>query len=206
MRTSTVRRAAAGAAAAAASLSLTLFAAGPASAAPAPAPGFLEPGDLPPHSSSAWFAGGIAQGLPDPETFCFEGAMPDGDATHHRDFRTDYDTGASQVTVTAASTGAANRLAARLEARAADCAADWLRDNPGSTASWDDYGTVSAGDRAHVYGVHTAPPESEHGVNLLGVARAGATVTVVRWAEMGTLGQAPVDSFRGTVRAAVDRL
>ncbi|MDJ1137887.1 hypothetical protein [Streptomyces iconiensis] len=204
MRTTTVRRAAAAATASAAALSLALLTAGPATAAPAP--GFLKPADLPPHSSSAWFAGKVTKGLPDPETFCFEGAVPDRAGTYHRDYRTDYDTGASQVTVTLASAKAADRLAARLEARAANCAADWLRDNPGSTASWDDYGTVSAGDRAHVYGVHTAPPESEHGVNLLGVAREGATVTLVRWAEMGTLPQAPVTAFRTTVSTAVDRL
>lgn len=197
MRRTTVRKAAAGVTAAAAALSLALLTAGPAAAAPAP--GFLEPGGLPPHSSSAWFAGDVTQGLPDPETFCFEGALPDGDDTYHRDFHTDLDTHASQVTVTAPSAAEAERLAARLEARAADCAADWLRDNPGATASWDDYGS-------HVYGVHTAPPESENGVNLFGVARVGATVTVVRWAEMGTLGQAPVDAFRTTLHTATNHL
>ena len=101
---------------------------------------------------------------------------------------------------------AAGKLARTLEGRAANCAADWLRDNPGSSASWDDYGTVEAGDSAHVYGVHTAPPQSEHGVSLFAVVRKGAKVTVVRWAQMGTLEHAPVDAFRTTVTKAAARL
>ncbi|MGK4903793.1 hypothetical protein [Streptomyces sp. PHES57] len=183
-------------------LALTVSPAGAASAAP----GFLEADDLPPHATSPWHAGPVTKGLPDPQQFCMEGAVPDAGRTYHRLFHTEYDTHASQVGVTAASETAAGKLARTLEGRAANCAADWLRDNPGSSASWDDYGTVEAGDSAHVYGVHTAPPQSEHGVSLFAVVRKGAKVTVVRWAQMGTLEHAPVDAFRTTVTKAAARL
>ncbi|MDF4249706.1 hypothetical protein [Streptomyces sp. WMMB303] len=200
-------RSAAGAATAAA---LVLLTAATATAAAAPsrtaAPGFLTADDLPPHATSPWYQGAVTKGLPDPEPFCVDGAVPDTSATHHRLFGTDYDTHASQVATTTASVKAADKLAAKLADRAAGCAADWLRDHPGSTASWDDYGTVDAGDGAHLYGVHTAPPESEHGVNLFAVIRKGTKVTVVRWAEMGTLPDAPVAAFRTTATKAAARL
>lgn len=189
MRTFTVRRATAGATAVTAAVSVALLAAGPAMAAPAP--GFLQPGDLPPHATSPWYAGKVTQGLPDPEPFCLAGAIPAGADTYHRSFHTDMDAGAEQVAVTAESPAAAGKLAAKLEARVANCAADWLRSNPGGLASWDDYGKVAAGDSAHVYGVHVAPPESEHNVSLFAVVRKGKKVTAVRWSEMGTLPQAP---------------
>ncbi|MGY1434757.1 hypothetical protein [Streptomyces reniochalinae] len=177
-----------------------------ATATAAETPGFLEADDLPPNASSPWHAGEVTQGLPDPEPFCMEGAVPDESATYHRSFGTDYDTHAVQVAVTTASPKAAAALAGRLETRAAHCAADWLREHPGSSASWDDYGTVDAGESAHVWGVHTAPPESEHGVNLFAVVSKGKKVTVVRWAEMGTLEHAPVDAFRTTTTKAAARL
>ncbi|MGP3988762.1 hypothetical protein [Streptomyces sp. 3N207] len=193
---------------AAATVALLTAAAATATAAPprTTAPGFLTADDLPPHATSPWSEGPVSKGLPDPEPFCMTGAIPNTAGTYHRLFGTDYDTHASQVSVKAASPKAAGKLAAKLEKRAANCAADWLRDNPGSTASWDDYGTVDTGDSAHIYGVHTAPPESEHGVNLFAVVRKGAKVTVIRWAEMGTLAHAPVAAFRTTTTMAAARL
>ncbi|NSC20851.1 hypothetical protein FM076_06375 [Streptomyces albus subsp. chlorinus] len=185
---------------------LTALAATATTATAAAGPGFLEADDLPPHATSPWYTGEVAKGLPDPEPFCVDGVVPDSGKTYHRLFGTDYDTHASQIGVTTASRQAATKLAAKLESRVAGCAADWLRKNPGSSASWDDYGRVEAGDSAHVYGVHTAPPESEHGVSLFAVVRKGAKVTVVRWAEMGTLAHAPVDAFRMTTTKAAARL
>lgn len=193
----------AGAATAAAA---ALLATATAPAAAAAAPGFLVADDLPPHASSPWHAGQVTKGLPDPEPFCVEGALPDDGAAYHRSYGTELDTHATQVSVTARSARSAAALAGRLEDRVANCAADWLRDNPGSSASWDDYGTVDAGDSAHVLGVHTAPPESEHGVNLFAVVRKGAKVTVVRWAQIGTFGDAPLDAFRMTATKAAARL
>ncbi|MFJ8672633.1 hypothetical protein [Streptomyces sp. NPDC093589] len=170
-------------------------------------PAFLAPAELPPHASSEWFAGPVTQGLPDPEPFCLEGGvLPGGAGTYHRFFHTDYDTHAAQVSVVTADADDARELAASLERTVANCAADWLRGNPGGTAAWDDYGTVAAGDGAHVYGVHTSVPDSEPGVNLFAVGRSGTTVTVVRWAEMGDLGQAPLTAFKATTKTAVGKL
>jgi hypothetical protein len=134
------------------------------------------------------------------------GALPGGAGTYHRSFHTDYDTHAAQVSVVTGSPEQARLLAASLERAVARCAADWLRDTPGGTAAWDDYGTVAVGDGAHVYGVHTSVPDSEPGVNLFAVGRSGARVTVVRWAEMGDLTQAPVSAFKKTAKAAVVKL
>ncbi len=170
-------------------------------------PPFLKPAELPPHASSAWFAGPVTAGLPDPEPFCLDGGvLPGGEGTHHRFFHTDYDTHAAQVSVVTGSTEQARRLAASWEGTIAGCAADWLRNTPGGTAAWDDYGTVAVGDGAHVYGVHTSVPDSEPGVHLFAVGRSGARVTVVHWARMGDLTQAPVSAFKKTAKAAVIKL
>ncbi|MCB5183138.1 hypothetical protein [Streptomyces antimicrobicus] len=187
--------------AAAAALTLTL--ATPATAAPAP--GFLQARDLPPHPSSAWFAGPVAKGLPEVPVFCLEGALPAKDSWH-RQFGTELDTGAVQVSVRAESPGAAAQLAAALERKVAGCAADWLRGHPEGTASWRDYGALAVEEGAHVYGVHTSLPESEPGVGLYGIGRDGATVTVVRWSRMGDLSDVPVPAFKRTTTTAVHKL
>ena len=54
--------------------------------------------------------------------------------------------------------------------------------------------------------MHTSIPDSEPSVHLFGVGRDGRTVTVVSWAEMGDLGQAPVTAFKKTTKTAVDKL
>lgn len=110
------------------------------------------------------------------------------------------------MSVRAASAAAATTLAATLERKVAACAADWLRTNPGGTASWQDYGKIRVEEGAHVYGVHTSMPESEPGVHLYGIGRDGSTVTVVRWGQMGNLSDAPVPAFRKTTTTAVNKL
>jgi hypothetical protein len=209
MRKHPFRSAALGAVAALTALGLTLTASGTGIAADAGkktrAPGFLAPADLPVHPSSDWYAGKITAGLPDPEPFCAEGELP-SKRSHHREYHTDLDTNASQVSVTATSSAAAARLARSLRKSVAECAGDWLRETPGGTASWQDYGAVRVEEGAHVYGVHVSIPESEPSVHLFGVGRDGRTVTVVRWGQMGDLGHAPVSDFRRTVKTAVQKL
>ncbi|MDJ0381391.1 hypothetical protein [Streptomyces sp. G-G2] len=187
--------------AAAALLALTTA----ASASAATAPGFLTGTDLPPHTGSAWTAGPVAQGLPRSAPFCLEGALPAADSWH-RAFGTDLDTTAVQVSVRAASDAAAKTLAASLEREVAACAADWLRGNPGGSASWQDYGAIRVEEGAHVYGVHTSVPDSEPGVHLYGIGRDGSTVTVVKWGQMGVLADAPVPAFKNTTTKAVNKL
>ncbi|MFD6113545.1 hypothetical protein ACFWG0_26020 [Streptomyces yangpuensis] len=187
--------------AAAAALALTAS----TSAAAATAPGFLNGTDLPPHPSSAWYAGEITGGLPETAPFCLDGALPAA-GSWHRTFGTEFDTGAVQVSVRSASPAAAAKLVGTLERRVAACAADWLRTTPGGTASWQDYGTLPVEEGAHVYGVHTSIPESEPGVHLYGIGRDGSTVTVVKWGQMGDLSQAPVAAFKKTTTKAVNKL
>ncbi|KOU44066.1 hypothetical protein ADK55_22785 [Streptomyces sp. WM4235] len=169
------------------------------------APGFLGGADLPPHPSSPWYAGKVTKGLPEFAPFCLEGVLPAA-GSWHRDFGTDYDTGATQISVRTASNAAAAKLATALELKVAACAADWLRTTPGGTASWQDYGKLPVEEGAHVYGVHTSVPDSEPGVHLYGIGRDGVTVTVVKWGQMGDLGDAPVPAFKKTTTTAVNKL
>ncbi|RLL66101.1 hypothetical protein [Streptomyces sp. Z26] len=187
-----------------------LLTTGPAMAATAgaatAAPAFLAADELPPHPSSPWYAGGVTQGLPDPLPFCMDASVPDGDGTWHRSYHTELDTEASQVSVVTDSPQEAADLVATLEEGYANCTDEWLADNPEGTASWEDYGTVDTKDGAHVYGTNTSLPESSYDAHLFGVGRDGATVTVVSWGQMGTLDDAPVADFKGTVGTALDKL
>ncbi|MFI5825784.1 hypothetical protein ACIA6C_00755 [Streptomyces sp. NPDC051578] len=191
--------------AAAATAAAALLLAGPATASAASAPGFLDGTDLPAHPSSPWHAGKVTKGLPESAPFCLEEGLP-AKGSWHRVFGTDHDTGATQLSVRASSGSAAATLAASLEREVAACAAEWLRTTPGGTASWQDYGKLPVEEGAHVYGVHTAIPDSEPGVHLFGIGRDGATVTVVAWGQMGTLSDAPVAAFKKTTATAVDKL
>ncbi|GAA2393801.1 hypothetical protein GCM10010420_18530 [Streptomyces glaucosporus] len=194
-------------AAATAVAAATVMAAGTAQAAPAPtaAPRFLSAGELPPHPSSPWYAGEVAGGLPEFPVFCLEDALPSRGA-RHRQFNTEFDTWAVQVTVRAASTGAARKLAAEANASVRNCAADYLEEHPGGFAEWRDYGGVAVEEGARVHGVHTSLPDAENSIHLFGVGRDGRTVTVVMWAQMGTFEHAQVDDFRKTARTAVAKL
>lgn len=175
------------------------------SAGAATAPGFLSGTDLPPHPTSPWYAGAVTKGMPEFAPFCLEGALP-ATGGWHRDFGTELDTGAVQISIRSASPSAAAKLVGTLERKVAACAADWLRTTPGGTASWQDYGTLPVEEGAHVYGVHTSIPDSEPGVHLFGIGRDGSTVTVVKWGQMGDLSQAPVADFRQTTTKAVSKL
>ncbi|MCK1817735.1 hypothetical protein MTQ13_26250 [Streptomyces sp. XM4011] len=184
---------------------LTLSSAGAATAA-GQAPAFLETDDLPPHQSSDWFAQDIRQGAPELPQFCLGDVELPAGGTWSRDYYTDVDTTAHQLVVETGSAAEAQALAAGLADAVADCAADWLRENPGATAGWDDFGTVEAGDGARVFGVHTAPQQAGLGLNLFGVGRSGDTVTVVGWGEMGRLSDAPVSAFKETTAIALTKL
>lgn len=190
-----------------ATTTLTVAAIGTATAQPehsAP-PAFLAAGELPPHPASDWYAGEITDGLPEIPVFCLEDALPEARASH-RQFWTEFDTGAVQVTVVTRSDSAARRLAAMAESSVRGCADDWERQIPGGTAEWRDYGTVAVEEGAHVYGVRTSYPDAGNDVHLFGVGRDGRTVTIVRWGQMGTFEHAEVGPFTQTTRTAVDRL
>ncbi|ARQ71501.1 hypothetical protein [Streptomyces marincola] len=168
-------------------------------------PGAFLTGDELPEHPSGWWAFGVEAGLPENPVSCFEDELPAEGASHQR-YRTDLDTEALQVVVEAEDEASAAALADALEEAAAACAADWLRENPGSTAAWDDYGTVEGADGGHVFGVYVAPPQAGMSVSLFGVGRDGTRVTLVDWGQMGTLQDAPVEEFAGTLGSALGRL
>lgn len=169
-------------------------------------PDFLSGEDLPPHATSPWFAGEITEGLPDPATFCVTGVdLPEENASH-RKFTTEVDTGALQLNIVTEDEEVASELAKQMRESVANCAADWLRDNPGGTASWQDLGSQDVGDGAHAYGVHINTDYGAQDVHLFGVGQDGDTVTLVRWGQMGTLENAPIPAFRETVTTAVEKL
>jgi len=185
---------------------LAVALAGPAIAAPK-APGFLAAPDLPPHATSSWTAGKVTAGVPE-ET--------DGDtclrklaglkSAWHRDFHTDLDTNARQITVVLPDTRAAQRLASGLNKDIKSCAVRIEQQDPETEATGKDYGTVSVEEGAHVYGVHTETSWGASDVRLLSVGRDGRTVTVVNWAQLGDFEGAPVKAFKKTTTKAVNKL
>ncbi|MGI5253678.1 hypothetical protein [Actinacidiphila glaucinigra] len=176
-----------------------------ATAAPTAAPRFLAPKELPPYPNSPWYADRVKSGLPEGGTACTLRGLP-RKGVSHRSFWTELDTNAQQVTFTTKNSKAARDLAAELRKSVRSCAARFLAQNPGSQADWKDFGGLAVEEGAHVYGVHVAPPESEHNVRLYGIGRDGRTVTVVEWGQMGTLDQIPLKAFKKTTRTAVNKL
>lgn len=170
-------------------------------------PEFLAPGQLPPHPSSPWYAGEASAGLPEFPVFCLEEVLP-AEGASHRQFWTEYDTSAVQVSMRAATVKEARTLAAAAEESVRDCAAAYEERYPGAEAEVRDYGRIDVQEGAHVYGVDTADPEGSGAsdAHLFGVGRDGRLVTVVDWGQMGNLSHAPVDDFRTTTRTAVEKL
>ncbi|MFG6301426.1 hypothetical protein [Streptomyces rochei] len=178
----------------------------PATAATPPAdpPAFLEPAELPPHPSSDWYAGPVTAGQPDPLPMCVGEALPS--TASHRQYWTEYDTGALQVTVVERSTQRAREFAALNRADLADCARTVRERYPDITATQKYYGRLAVEEGAHVYGVHTVAEWGASDINLLSVGRDGRTVTIVKWGQMGTFEHAQVADFRATTVTAVDKL
>ncbi|KAB8159474.1 hypothetical protein FH609_029350 [Streptomyces sp. 3MP-14] len=173
-------------------------------AAAIPADAFLTGDELPEHPDG-WYSEGPVDGLPEVPVFCYDPLLPEENVAHVTHW-TELDTTAVQVVMDLGSEGAAAGLVEVLDEASTNCASEWLWQHPGATASWDDFGGVAGADYARVVGVHTAPPESAHDVNLFAVIREGSLVTVVRWGQMGTLSQAPVAEFLATAEAALARL
>ncbi|MFJ7291419.1 hypothetical protein [Streptomyces collinus] len=179
----------------------------PAVAATAPAsdtPSFLEPAELPPHPTSPWYAGPVTAGQPDPLPICLGDALPS--ITTHRDYWTEYDTNAQQITVVERSEQRAKDFAALLRKDLAGCAKKLMRQDPDITAKQKYYGRLNVEEGADVYGIHTASAWGSSDIGLFSVGRDGTTVTVVRWSQMGTFQHAQVADFKATTVTAVNRL
>ncbi|MGY0020858.1 hypothetical protein ACVHNB_17960 [Streptomyces sp. YJ-C3] len=167
-------------------------------------PRFLAPAELPPHPSSEWFAGKVTSGQPDPLPLCVGEALPS--ISVHRVFRTDYDTGALQVTVVERSTQRAKDFAALVRKKLDSCARTVMEEQPDITATQKYYGRVNVEEGAYVYGVHTEATWGASDINLFSVGRDGTTVTVVQWGQMGSYDGAPVAGFKKTTATAVRKL
>ncbi|UED83403.1 hypothetical protein [Streptomyces profundus] len=168
---------------------------------------FVTPDELPAHEWG-WYAGGPGEGRPEVPVFCFGALLPDAydGTTAHQEYWTELDATATQVVVDLGDENEAAGLVEVLHEAGTDCASDWLWQNPGGTASWDEFGELADADYGRIFGVWTAPVEAGYDVNLFAVIQDGSKVTVVRWGQMGTLSQAPVAEFRETAEAALDRL
>ncbi|MFF9164861.1 hypothetical protein ACF081_32000 [Streptomyces longwoodensis] len=176
-----------------------------AAAAPASdTPRFLEPAELPPSPASPWSAGPVLAGQPDPLPMCVGEALPS--ITSHRAYTTDLDTNAQQLTVEGRSEQWSKEFAALLRKDLAGCAKTLMRQDPGLTATQKSYGHLDVEEGADVYGIHTASAQGSSDIALFSVGRDGATVTVVRWARLGTFKDAQVADFRTTTVTAVDKL
>ncbi|GGL15502.1 hypothetical protein [Streptomyces flaveus] len=180
---------------------LTLAAA-PAMAAGSPR--FLEPGELPPHPTSPWYAGPVVAGQPEHPPVCVGEALPS--ISSHREYWTEYDTNAFQVTVVERSEQRAKAFAALLRQKIADCAERLMEETPDLTATEKNYGKIDVEEGATVHGLHTVSDWGSSDVSLFSVGRDGRTVTYVRWAQMGTFEHAQVADFKATTVTAVNKL
>ncbi|MGW5658725.1 hypothetical protein ACWEWG_01290 [Streptomyces sp. NPDC003758] len=193
-------------------LAVTGFALGatlptPANAA-AKAPGFLAAADLPPHPSSSWTAGKVTAGAPEAveQDRCLSMALGGGSDTWYREFRTDHDTSARQVSVQSSTTAAAKGRFSRLNKDIKSCAARIEKADPEAEATLKDYGTLPAEEGAHVYGLHTVTLWGASDIRLLSVGRGGRTVTAVDRGQLGGFRDAPVKAFKKTTVTVVHKL
>ncbi|MDQ0958292.1 hypothetical protein QFZ66_002170 [Streptomyces sp. B4I13] len=192
----------------AAGLALGAALAAPANAAAPKPPGFLSAANLPPHPSSTWTAGRITPGVsPEGELDrCLSRALGDGRNSWHRDFRTDLDASARQISVKHATVSAAKSRYARIDKDIKSCPVRIERADPEVEAILKDYGKVNVEEGAHVYGLHTETSWGASDIRLLAVGRDGTTVTVVDWGQMGDFDDAPVKAFKKTTVTAVNKL
>ncbi|MFI5806780.1 hypothetical protein [Streptomyces sp. NPDC051561] len=183
---------------------LTAPAAGAAQRAAAPK--FLSASQLPPHPTSSWTAGPVTEGFPEALGLCVstEG-IPSYDY-RHREFRTDLDTSAVQLTVVAGTAAQAKALAKHYDDLIRTCAERVEKSSPDIEAEGRDYGKLPVEEGARVRGLHTETSGGASDVALLSVGQDDRTVTVVKWGQLGDFGNAPVAAFKKTTSTAVAKL
>ncbi|TXS50390.1 hypothetical protein EAO75_11545 [Streptomyces sp. uw30] len=179
--------------------------AAPAGAAPrTPAPKFLAASELPPHPSSTWTAGRVADGVPEEMQYCFGESLLAYDS-RYRTFRTDLDTGAQQLNVVVGNSTKAKALATRLDKEVKRCVTRMNAD-PDVEADYRSYGSLPVEEGARVHGFATRASWGAMDIHLVSVGRDGGTVTVVQWGQMGAFKDAPVKAFKKTTTTAVNKL
>ena len=187
----------------------------PATAAGAPpkaagsktaAPAFLSGSQLPPHPTSSWTAGPVTDGFPEQLGFCVSTEGVPAYTYRHREFRTDLDTGAVQLTVVTDTAAHAEALAKHYDDLIRTCADRIEKASPDVEAEGRDYGKLPVEEGARVRGLHTETSWGATDIALLSVGRDGRTVTVVQWGQMGDFDDAPVAAFKKTTTTAVNKL
>ncbi|MCX4904427.1 hypothetical protein [Streptomyces sp. NBC_00878] len=168
-------------------------------------PTFLSAKDLPPHPTSSWRAGKVTDGVPEGLGFCVAETLPGYDS-RYREYRTDLETNAQQLTFVVGSNAKAKALATRVNKDIRACAARIERSDPTTDARLKDYGTLPVEEGAHVYGLRTETSFGATDIGLLSVGRDGRAVTLVRWGQLGDFSDAPVKAFKKTTTTAVNKL
>jgi hypothetical protein len=185
----------------------TVLTAPAADAAPkTAAPTFLSASQLPPHPTSSWTAGPVTDGFPEELGLCVSTEGVSSYTYRHRQFRTDLDTGAVQLTVVTGAAGQAKALAKHYDDLIRTCADRIEASSPDVEAEGRDYGKLPVEEGARVRGLHTETSWGATDIALLSVGRDGRTVTVVKWGQMGDFQNAPVAAFKKTTSTAVDKL
>ena len=184
----------------------TVLAAPVAGAAPkTAAPKFLSASQLPPHPTSSWTAGRVTEGFPEALGSCVdtEGVMSYD--YRYREYRTDVDASAVQLTVVADTAALAKALAKQYDDLIRNCA-QRIEESSDIRAEGRDYGKLPVEEGARVRGLHTETSYGATDISLWSVGRDGRTVTVVQWGQMGDFDDAPVDAFKKTTSTAVNKL
>ncbi|MEU9644377.1 hypothetical protein [Streptomyces sp. NPDC048188] len=185
----------------------TVLTAPAAGAAPkAAAPRFLSASQLPPHPTSSWTAGPVTDGFPEELGLCVSTEGVPSYDYRYRQFRTDLDTGAVQLTVVAGTAAQAKALAKHYDDLVRTCADRIEESTPDVEAEGRDYGTLAVEEGARVRGLHTETSWGATDISLFSVGRDGRTVTVVEWGQMGDFTDAPVAAFKKTTTTAVNKL
>ncbi|MEU1850628.1 hypothetical protein ABZ499_15475 [Streptomyces sp. NPDC019990] len=183
---------------------LTAPAAGAASNVAAPT--FLSASQMPPHPTSSWTAGPVSDGFPEGLGSCVDTEGVPAYDYRHREFRTDLDTSAVQLTVVTGTAAQAKGLAKHYDDLIRNCAQRIEESSPDVRAEGRDYGKLPVEEGARVRGLHTEASGGATDIGLWSVGRDGRTVTVVQWGQMGDFADAPVDAFKKTTITAVNKL
>lgn len=147
----------------------------------------------------------MTDGVPEELQLCLRDALPGYDS-RYRDFRTDLDTSARQLTIEVGTKAKAAALAARMNREIRSCADRLEQSDPEVEATYKDYGKVAVEEGAHVHGLHTETSYGATDVSLLSVGRDDRTVTVVDWSQLGDFTGVPVKAFKHTTVTAVNKL
>ncbi|MEU1047751.1 hypothetical protein ABZ400_21650 [Streptomyces sp. NPDC005897] len=172
----------------------------------AAAPTFLSASQLPPHPTSTWTAGPVTDGFPEELGLCVSTEGVSSYDYRHRQFWTDLDTSAVQLTVVTGTAAEAKALAKHYDDLIRTCADRVEESSPDVEAQGRNYGRLPVEEGARVRGLHTETSWGATDIALLSVGRDGRTVTVVKWGQMGDFQDAPVAAFKKTTSTAVDKL